>query len=526
MFRYQLELHQANGQVETHAEDFTGFTLVLGRGGESHILLQGHLVAPEHARFEAHDGALTVTDLSHDAGLWVNGARLSVSPLHDGDEVRLGSVRLTVARRDAVWVLREERHAVDQARLVLSVQKAAQALDIRQVLPGLLPLGTLAVLLIVAWFVVWPAWSGDQTLLASGRVGVPHRLAGQTCAVCHAGAFQDEPAQRCGNCHERWRHGALAQGATAGQGQQPPLCSRCHLEHEGDAWRVVRADRLCTDCHGAIRSVAANAQIANVGSFQDHPEFRVDTGRPGPGGKVSLADKKALRDPTTIGLNHWLHRQKHIRGLRGESALDCADCHQPTSDLSGFKPVRFERHCKRCHGLKLEELSPMPDAPHDSTDAVYRFVFTQYARIAPKGAAAVLGEVQARARLSEDQLINSTGCALCHTIEPRSAAPDALRSRFDVEPVTLPDRWWRAARFDHGRHQQLRCEACHAGARESRKSADVLLPPIKVCRTCHAGVDNPERLGRCQTCHAYHPATPLPAQKKSPLPGAGGLASQ
>src|SRR4029079_4851488 len=58
------------------------------------------------------------------------------------------------------------------------------------------------------------------------------------------------------------------------------------------------------------------------------------------------------------------------------------------------------------------------------------------------------------------------------------------------------------ARFSHSEpHRE--CESCHAGARQSALTSDILLPRISACATCHA-----PRGGRpgstCLTCHEYH----------------------
>jgi hypothetical protein len=122
------------------------------------------------------------------------------------------------------------------------------------------------------------------------------------------------------------------------------------------------------------------------------------------------------------------------------------------------------------------------------------------------------------------------GCAYCHEETSRAdARPDGLpvyafphlRDRwrdvtFPVEPFgpadggrrsdaeqAARDRWFPYSRFNHGRHRELDCLACHAAARTSTNTRDVLLPDIGDCRKCH----NQSAAGAradCLECHTYH----------------------
>ena len=545
MFIYLLDLCHVNGQVEAHSEAFAASVLIAGRADTSDILLRGHSVAPKHARFEAQGEALTVTALTPDAGLWVNGEPVIAQLLHSGDEVRLGGVLLKISQENGRWRLYEQRHLSDQKQMALQVQQFTQSLDIRHSLPGLLALSVLAVLLVLLWTVAWPSWRGDQSMLSSGPLSTSHQLAGKNCATCHGETSikfaKESPMQRCIQCHALTEH-AGPQPDKSGAGAVAAECGGCHLEHEGDAQLVIRDNRLCTGCHQDLRRVAADTTLANVSSFADHPEFRVATGPVAAGQKprkASLTDRKTTRDPTSISLNHRLHLQKYIRGVTGENTLGCADCHRPTPDLRGFMPVRYQQHCQKCHALELEGQTPISIAPHGDTDATYRFIYAQIASaelaaaqppdklpgranpvgvVRPAAAAsavkALQQSIQTKARQAEDQLINSTGCMLCHGVVPRAAEAGSLQSRFDVEPVHLPNQWFTGTQFSHGRHEQLRCESCHARARESRQTADILLPDIGVCRNCHTPSPDQPGVVACQTCHVYHQSLPLPNQKK------------
>jgi hypothetical protein len=122
------------------------------------------------------------------------------------------------------------------------------------------------------------------------------------------------------------------------------------------------------------------------------------------------------------------------------------------------------------------------------------------------------------------------GCAYCHEeTSPPDARPDGLpvyalphlRDRW--RDVTFPverfgpsngerrsdaeqaarDRWFPYSRFSHGRHRDLDCLACHAAARISNNTGDVLLPDIADCRKCHNQSATGARAD-CLECHTYH----------------------
>jgi hypothetical protein len=74
-----------------------------------------------------------------------------------------------------------------------------------------------------------------------------------------------------------------------------------------------------------------------------------------------------------------------------------------------------------------------------------------------------------------------------------------------VETKPEGEPWFARAEFAHRPHRAVECESCHAAARASTKTADVLIPAMKSCLPCHgkseAGLD------RCSECHLYHNRT-------------------
>ncbi|MDZ7684198.1 MAG: cytochrome c3 family protein [Gammaproteobacteria bacterium] len=68
----------------------------------------------------------------------------------------------------------------------------------------------------------------------------------------------------------------------------------------------------------------------------------------------------------------------------------------------------------------------------------------------------------------------------------------------------ITNDWMPLARFSHDSHKNMRCEGCHQ-ASDSTAAADVLMPDIGGCRSCHGGEDSVGRLqSTCVTCHEFH----------------------
>jgi len=88
-----------------------------------------------------------------------------------------------------------------------------------------------------------------------------------------------------------------------------------------------------------------------------------------------------------------------------------------------------------------------------------------------------------------------TSCGKCHTTERTDAG-------FEIAPARIQAVWLDRSVFSHGSHAMVQCDQCHAGAVTGERTADVMLPSIESCQTCHTpSVGAPSD---CVTCHAYH----------------------
>jgi hypothetical protein len=91
-------------------------------------------------------------------------------------------------------------------------------------------------------------------------------------------------------------------------------------------------------------------------------------------------------------------------------------------------------------------------------------------------------------------------CLTCHQITPKPDANDWL-----VSPVVYTHQWLPKSKFSHVQHKNASCESCH-GATKSKDSADILIPDIDSCRTCHAGTkpSGNKVQSSCDSCHGFH----------------------
>ena len=74
-----------------------------------------------------------------------------------------------------------------------------------------------------------------------------------------------------------------------------------------------------------------------------------------------------------------------------------------------------------------------------------------------------------------------------------------------IAPVELRTRFLPNAAFDHARHAGMNCTDCHTGAATSQTSAEVMIPGIDTCKTCHGSEKAHLQIAStCVTCHAFH----------------------
>lgn len=440
------------------------------------------------------------------------------------------------------------------------IEQLAKRLDVRRALPSLAKISLLFAGLVLILFGFWPFFSPKPVSWSSGPISHSHQMIASNCRACHQEPFARVQDAACLNCHSLTPH--TKQFSPQNIAAHPSLqssCADCHFEHRGPGGGLITRDpSMCTSCHANIKHALQDVSGPNVRSFNEHPQFAVLVAPANPGGttlKISLNDSKNLADNSHIKLNHHIHLAR-IRGPEGEVTLKCTSCHQLAADFRSIKKIDFKTNCQSCHPLTYDERFPDREVPHGNANQVFAALFAEYARLFAFDRAAeaplddrrlkpgdplpsvsqtkALGgfsqeRVEQAARSAEKELYTRTACKLCHevresTVDPEEIATKGL-SRYEVIKPQIPEHWLPASTFSHGAHEPLRCIECHAGAPDSKKTADVLIPKVADCQKCHAqggpGPHSPKPgaplvHSDCILCHSYHePKALAEVQKRS-----------
>lgn len=507
-------------------------TLQLGRAAGCAIHLPDHRVALRHAevRRDAR-GALRIAANGGET-LKVNGFLSSSAILQPGVGVEVGPYRLEVeaapqgcdlalavervaaaedaVRRDAPVTL--DALGFSKRRLALALAAcillAFVALPLLRALPGgagLLEVVQGALPKLAA------AWSPGP--LAGG-----HALFGAKCASCHQQPFQPVADAVCTGCH-RDTGGHLADAGLQLKLAGKPRCTACHADHQGRE-RLRQSGGDCAGCHGDIRRIHPGSKLGDARDFATaHPAFHLTL--PGADGPRRVPQAGRPLEQPGLKYSHKLHLDKSgIATPDGDTVMQCRDCHKLDAAGEHFSPMTMRQSCQQsgCHRLDLAE--PLDGrVPHGSVQAAMGSLREGYASwlaesAANRAACAVPSAGQDAvqqmracaaqlARLAAaESLFGAKGqCRECHEIAP-GADQDVP---WQIVPPRVSRDWQPSVRFPHARHATMKCQDCH-DKQNSQSSADVSLPDIAKCRSCHAGaLPASGRLATgCDGCHRYH----------------------
>ena len=424
-------------------------------------------------------------------------------------------------------------------------------------------------LLVLGIFLAWPikayydrqqqksaaAKFHPDTMWSSGKLSQVHAGLEDNCQACHVKAFEAVRDESCKACHtkvhdhadpfrlaraqpdlDRWGKVKLAFQETFDI--PPGRCVECHTEHEGPQAMPATAQRFCSDCHQTLKDKLPDTRLANAGDFgTSHPEFqpavlmRWNNDRPVMQ-RVSLAQRP--QEMSNLKFPHAMHLSKTngvaqmARRLAGDhgfgQSLACADCHDADPSGTRFQPVNMEQDCAMCHSLDFERaggvIRTLRHGEPEQVVADLRDFYRGNAVPPPPNFGSVArrrpGEVmEARTRIQfargagnptrADQAIRAVfspggACFDCHQVQ----APAGRSLNFKIRPVAFPVRYMHKGWFDHRPHEQEKCETCHK-ANTSNNAADLLLPDLASCRTCHGGENSRADVpSSCAMCHDYH----------------------
>jgi hypothetical protein len=375
------------------------------------------------------------------------------------------------------------------------------------------------------------------------------KVTDESCKVCHQGpqhhAREDTSKDiPCMDCHAEHK-GAMHLAATS-----EAACTQCHKDLKPN---------------GQFKFVVASAHaISGFSKSDGHPDLRVFENRTTDPGTLkfnhSVHMKKGLLD--IHGKGQVLecsdcHRLGATRALWTYAdpnivpppTVEWGPSEQrPARDL--MEPLTFNKNCSNCHSLLFSEEITAP-VTHGIQPVVLRpwieTQFTDFIKTHP----AVLAEAMrvgigptnlveqafdqrfgvgphphlagrrdrapprnaaewVKQKMDDtDRLLWGKTCKECHSLTYLNAGDRPLAdcpATSTIPCVPKPNvtvRWMNHAVFDHKAHEMVKCEGCHDKVRESKDTADVLLPHTQVCETCHAPSEA-KAGSSCSECHAYH----------------------
>ncbi|MGQ0793525.1 MAG: cytochrome c3 family protein [Deltaproteobacteria bacterium] len=519
---------------ETRRSQVAGTRVNIGTGAGNEIQLDAPGVATKHAFIErASDGVYWLNILGDD-GAYVNEKPLSGrGQLSDRDKIKISSYiiefSLPASPENPAGLLithTDEEQADKGEPSKKKKEEKIRYVSKFRISEGLFTkskLSVLCIVLISAWIGMW-TFGEDKAPYSPGKVSDAHSQFNNDCARCHTVAWDIVPDESCMDCHS----------ATLAHNQNEPYtpnCVECHFEHQREALLSKITNTSCTECHAELEvegDTPSTTYATQIDAFtKGHPEFAVmvrpirDTNSPEDEKKMVRVrlNEEGVVDTTPIKLNHKLHLEADLRGPDGPETLRCESCHQMDAQGKYVLAIEYERDCKRCHTLEFDPRFGKLAAPHETMDVVRDFVRKAYSEYAINnlGRLGLGGDVtkgpakwvSQRVEESEKLLFVMKKCRECHTIDESEPNTPQL-----VEP-NIPVRWLPHSVFNHSLHSEtlgLTCDSCHAEARSSEETTDVIMPSIQTCQSCHA--DNPNvktnALAKtdCGLCHIYHKRDP------------------
>jgi hypothetical protein len=521
----------ANGLTTCSEIRITAESLHIGRGAGCQIHLPDHRISALHAVIRRNpDGALAITS-EGDQLLSIDGFLAYAATLIPGMQIQLGHYLLTVEPKaddtDLTLSLTTPKKETPAITRTAHLRRGF-SLSKRQIGFGL------AAIILFGWFLLplmarvspvledWLA-RGPMPLteaLSPGPLSSGHHIFGMKCSHCHQQAFHAVTDAACTQCHQ-----ALASHIDSKSPHlattTPQPCVACHPAHDGKA-RATRDNMAqCVGCHSQLTT-----PTADVKDFaRQHPAFElaIPTGktvtRMRQGGPAMPAENAGLK------FSHAIHLDKEgVSSPEGNTLLQCVSCHQPDAAGERFLPMTMEMTCQqsRCHKNRYEEPGRglIPHGSEQEAVSRLRTAYAtrlaeapdQYALECPK-----VGRLKGNVRNTLDcadqlahahaarTLFQSSGdnleCALCHQVSETGKQ----EKPWQVAPVRTTHDWMPRADFSHARHGTVACVDCHDKP-GSKSSADISMPDIAKCRTCHAGANhaNGKVISSCESCHRFH----------------------
>ncbi len=364
-----------------------------------------------------------------------------------------------------------------------------------------------------------------------GPISAGHQGFAKDCQQCHSKPFVRVEDAACKTCHEDiGDHVSIASMQAKLFGET--RCASCHLEHKETPVIARGNPALCVDCHGNLAPHKRNhpaLALNDIHDFaDDHPGFKLSF-KASPVSRdiqrINQADK-TLSENSGLKFPHDVHlAAEGVKSPDGKSILQCANCHTPDKAGVRFEPITMQTHCANCHRLEFEPAVTSRQVPHgnvrDAMTSLREFYGSQSVSDSPIDVATVDGLLRrpeqaeskvVRARASEwanrkaatiaTDLFEARVCSTCHQVSRVESNAD---EPWAIAPINITEHWLPKNNFSHRQHTNSECSVCH-NVTVSKKSADINLPDINTCRTCHAGAkaERNKVTSTCESCHGFH----------------------
>jgi predicted CXXCH cytochrome family protein len=552
------------GQPSRAQQSLTADNVRVGRGSDCKLFLADPRVSLHHALIgRADDGVYFIEAVG--GTVIIDGAIERAARLKIGQKILLGPFELNVLAPERDHELAISWELVEPMEDDTTAVQGHVRAGLRNTWLSKRLFSWAAALAILAVFLVWPVMHALQPGAAKsmvakaaitpdeswnpGTLSSAHQGFGRDCAQCHTVPFDHTKNAACETCHSviGWhfardsKESKAMHAALFEKPGNPTMCASCHRDHKGPMGLVRQDSPLCTDCHANLKAQVATTQSPNISDFgKDHPAFKLSMLVPGKTGAAAVVrvaqETSKLGEKSNLKFPHDVHlSKKGIRGANGRVLMDCANCHVPDETGTRFKPTTMKEHCQDCHSLEFEPKATNRQAPHGNVEDVLASVSEFYAQAVlsdtpidvvfqegarrpgerlnvtdPAKRLAALKWANQKADTISQELMEVRVCFSCHEISPinvvDASSPNKPATRsWKVEPIAITQHWLPKGRFPHVQHKPYDCKECHNTA-ASTSSADISIPDIKNCQSCHAGnlTTRDSVRGTCETCHGFH----------------------
>ncbi|HCC43685.1 MAG TPA: hypothetical protein DEQ32_04775 [Gammaproteobacteria bacterium] len=549
--------------------------LTLGRGTDQSIQIADKRLPLAHSTLILKDESVEIRGNSS-VTFTVNGQASRRAQLVPGDIAEIAGHTLEVLAEDGTLVLQIEIGDTQFEPLRDRFTTRLRELDIKtRSLSWALFLVILAAGAIIpsAGFFVGmetlrEAPLPDDGIWLSGDLHPTHAFLGDNCEACHTTPFVSTRQEDCLACHSTVQH-HFATDLFGHDYFVGDTCQDCHREHNGPE-AITRSDQAtCTGCHTDLERSGYPSLLLSATDFEsNHPDFKISTLRMQEDKswqsiRFNLSDE-GLTEVSNLKFPHDVHMDSEgLMGPDGTVNMACGDCHTPEKGGMRMQTVTMENHCASCHELTFDPDVPDRVVPHGNPTDLINMLRGYYAyqyfqqndsddayqaiRVAPEptrqarrpgarrqsiagfqrelpaqaGAQEAKSFVDDRVDEAASTLFEKRTCVICHEL-----AETSRDGRWEVIPVKLTADWMPLAEFTHDPHKTMACEDCHE-ASTSNVAADVLMPDIDSCRTCHGGEHTENKLqSTCIACHGFHLDNQAPMSVLLSVDQSGNLIDQ